>query len=67
MDGVRKWIGSQPSTTRRTTGHRDIRKTEIHDHKTGSSSTTDPNSTEYIVAHLMDPSVPDHEIAEYKG
>ena len=67
MDGVRKWIGSQPLSTRRTPGYRDVRKPEVSDNKTGSTVELDHNSTEYIVTHLMDPSVPDHEIAEYKG
>lgn len=65
MDGVRRWIGASHTSSSR----------KVSDDVSGESKTSprkkeqedlDPTSTEYIVAHLLSPTVSEVEEAEYE-
>ena len=65
MQGVRQWMGSQPSS-RRKASH-----VTIHDPGTKltrhESEQVDSQSTEYIATESMNPTVPEDELQEYEG
>jgi phosphatidylinositol 3,5-bisphosphate 5-phosphatase len=65
MDGVRRWMGSNPPSVTYTT-HEEAER----DHDTDPNPEVegpDPASMEGIVWRLLSPSVPEEEEAEYEG
>jgi len=66
MQGMRKWMSTSSSSNLHKTHNDMVRKAETK-HARNDVESFDANSTEYIVSQLMDPNVPDEEIAEYEG
>lgn len=66
MEGVRRWMGGQPHSNRRRSKNKSRRRPDAKETENTISS-LDPHCTEYIVGQLMDPMVPESEIAEYQG
>lgn len=62
MEGMRRWIGSNPRTN--VPHGRDVRRETKRDKV---PLEVDPHSTETIANQLMDPSVSEEEEAEYQG
>jgi hypothetical protein len=64
--GVRRWIGSQPSSRRdRKPGKKGPFKAETQ--ATAVEPELDTHSTAYVVAQILNPSVSPEEEAEYQG
>lgn len=66
MQGVRRWMGSQPRNVHhkahRTTHSRSEAKNVKKEVETGEK-----NNTEQLVRQLMDPKVPEKELEQYEG
>ncbi len=67
MEGVRRWMGVQPHVNRRRSRNKSRRRPEAKEADERPAQWNDPYSTEYIVAQLTDPTVPESEVAEYQG
>jgi hypothetical protein len=63
MAGVRRWIGSQPPRNQRNQGG----SSDISEEAAPKEPEKDTHSTEYIIAHLLDPTVSPEEETEYQG
>lgn len=64
MEGVRRWIGSNPSSSPSKI-HKPVSKAEVK--KTLAEPEKDIYSTEVIARQLLDPAVSAEEEAEYQG
>ncbi|TDL16362.1 hypothetical protein BD410DRAFT_816753 [Rickenella mellea] len=65
MEEVRKWMGSQPASSRQSNA-KHTRRPEA-DVPTDKPEQIDYNSSNYIAKQLMNPTVPEKEEAEYQG
>lgn len=65
MDGVRRWMGSNPPSVTHTTNDETERDHYIDPNP--EAEAPDPASMEGIVWRLLSPSVPEEEEAEYEG
>jgi hypothetical protein len=65
VQGVRRWIGSQPSSNQNKEHGKSISKPETQ--KTSAEHALDWYSTEAIAKQLLDPVVSEVEKAEYQG
>lgn len=63
MAGVRRWIGSHPSRNPRSQG----KSSSTSEATVPKEPEKDTHSTEYMVIHLLDPSVTAEEEVEYQG
>jgi hypothetical protein len=64
MAGVRRWIGSHPSSrSQKSQG----KLSNLIQATTSNEAERDTHSTEYIVTRLLDPSVSVEEEMEYQG
>lgn len=66
MQGVRRWMGTQPPSSLRKSFRKPMSKFEAK-HLTREVEPAEKNSTEYIVGQLMDPKVSDMELEQYEG
>ncbi|KII90287.1 hypothetical protein PLICRDRAFT_91346 [Plicaturopsis crispa FD-325 SS-3] len=64
MEGVRRWIGSHPTTPSKLHG-KAVPKGEAK--KAATEPELDVRSTQYMALKLLDPTVPEHEENEYRG
>jgi hypothetical protein len=65
MEGVRRWISSNPTVNVRKSHGKSVVKTEVE--KTTIGPEWDPQSTEAIALQLLNPIVSEEEEAEYQG
>lgn len=66
MEGVRRWMRSQPLVDYRQSHNKIARRPEQKGAKADKFLPADTNSTEYIVNQLLDPVVPENEMIEYQ-
>lgn len=64
MEGVRRWIGANPTSSPQKHG-KPTSRVEVK--KTHPEPELEPNSTEAVAKQLLDPSVTEEEEAEYQG
>jgi phosphatidylinositol 3,5-bisphosphate 5-phosphatase len=65
MEGVRRWIGQNPTSNAKKLHGKPLTKPETK--KADVDPEIDPQSTETIARQLLDPFVSDEEEAEYQG
>lgn len=65
VQGVRRWIGSRPSSRQEKTRRDTISKPQIQ--KPVAEAALDRYSTEAVAMALLDPNVSEQEEAEYQG
>ena len=65
MEGVRRWMRSQPLADQLQSRSKAPRKQEQKNGK-ASESYIDTKSTEYMVNQLLNPEVPEDELEEYQ-
>ncbi|THH05147.1 hypothetical protein EW145_g5006, partial [Phellinidium pouzarii] len=66
MQGVRRWMGSQPSSSHHKSARKAVNKAEAKQAK-HEVEPSEKLSTEYIAKQLMNPEVPDDELRQYRG
>jgi phosphatidylinositol 3,5-bisphosphate 5-phosphatase len=65
MEGVRRWIGANPTSSPPKARGKPAAKPQ--EKKSPASPELEPHSTEMIARRLLDPSVSEEEEAEYQG
>lgn len=64
MEGVRRWMGTHPTSSKKIHG-KPISRIEVK--KTLTEPELNPHSTEVIARQLLDPVVSEEEVEEYQG
>jgi len=65
MEGVRRWIGANPTSSPQKAYGKPVSRVEVK--KAHPEPELEPNSTEAIAKQLLNPSVTEEEEAEYQG